>query len=344
MTVIDLAPGVTRGLAVPAAQAPVDAALARHLGAEAATAVHGFAGAVLVAVAACLVGERRGAIDRLPDNGGRIVLQKAHGIDIGCRLGQVLAVAGAVPVEIGSVDGAARYQLESAVAEGASGALFVVGIGSDACLDLPSFLFAAHARKVPVVVVAPGGHDWTGLLDAGADLLVLDAATALGGPAAGIVAGREALVRAARLQRLGIGQLVQPTPGLLAELVAALGRDHAALVEGRRDRVAARLSGVPGLTVEPGDNGLTLVVDAEAAGFTARDLALALRCHDPIVLLDDQRASAGRLGLDLARPEEALLEQALLAILARLAAGIEPAPWPWHPRDQIADELSGEGP
>ncbi|MEZ5862785.1 MAG: hypothetical protein R3D25_01385 [Geminicoccaceae bacterium] len=330
MAVIDLAPGVTRGLAVPAELAPVEAMLADHLGAEAATVVHGFAGGILVAVAGCLTGERAGAVDRLPDGGGRIVLQKAHCIDLGCRLTQVLAVAGAEPVEIGAVDGAALHQLEQALGEGAAGALFVVGggVGAGALLELPSFLFAAHSRNVPVVVVAPERADWTGLLDAGADLVVLDATTAFGGPGAGIVAGRAALVRAARLQRLGIGRLVQPTPGLLAELASALAVDRAALVEDRRDRVAARLSGIAGIGVESGDDGLVLIVDAARAGFTARDLAAALRHGEPAVLLDDRRSSTGRLVLDLSRPGEALLEQALLAIGACLEAGVAPAPWP----------------
>jgi L-seryl-tRNA(Ser) seleniumtransferase len=330
MAVIDLAPGVTRGLVVPAALAPVDAMLADRLGTEAATVVHGFAGGILVAVAACLTGERPGAIDRLPDGGGRIVLQKAHCIDLGCRLTQILAAAGAVPVEIGAVNGTALYQLEEALAEGAAGALFVVGAGVDggALLELPSFLFAAHSRQVPVVVVAPDRVDWTGLLDAGADLVVLDATTAFGGPGAGIVAGRTALVRAARLQRLGIGRLVQPTPALLAELAGALAVDRAALVENRRDRVAARFSGIAGIAVEPGDGGLVLVVDAALAGFSARDLAFALQGGEPAVLLDDRKASTGRLVLDLARPDDATLEQALLAIGACIEADVAPAPWP----------------
>ncbi len=330
MAVIDLAPGVTRGLAVPAELEPLDAMLADRLGAEAATVVHGFAGGILVAVAACLTGERAGAVDRLPEGGGRIILQKAHCIDPGCRLTRVLAVAGAEPVEIGAVDRTASYQLEEALDEGAAGALFVVGAGADrgALLELPSFLYAAHERNVPVVVVAPERADWTGLLDAGADLVVLDASTALGGPGAGIVAGRAALVRAVRLHQLGIGRLVQPTPGLLADLAEAMTVDRAALVEDRRDRVAARLSGIAGIAVEPGDGGLALVVDAALAGFTAGDLAFALRCGEPAVLLDDRRASAGRLVLDLTRPEEAVLEQALLAIGACLEAGVTPAPWP----------------
>ncbi len=341
MAVIDLAPGMTRGLAVPAAQAPVDAAVASHLGAEAATVVHGLAGAILVAVAACLARERRGAIDRLPEGGGPFVLQKAHDVDVGCRLTRILAVAGAVPVEIGAADGTTLYQLESALAEGALGALFVVGAGTGACLDLPSFLFAARARGVPVVAVAPGGPDWTGLFDAGVDLVVLDAATALGGPGAGIVAGRADLVRAARLQQLGIGALVRPATDLLRELVVALDTDLAVRVEGRRDHVAVRLGSIVGVTVEPMDNGLDLIVDAELAGFSARDLALALRGGEPAVLLDDSNAPAGRLGLELARSEEAMLEKALLAILARLELGIEPAPWPWHAKDRMADELAG---
>ncbi len=328
MAVIDLAPGVTRGLVVPAELETIEAMLADRLGAEAATVVHGFPGAILVAVAACLTGERPGAVDRLPGGGGRIVLQRAHSIDLGCRLTQLLAVAGAEPVEIGAVDRTALHQLEAALEEGVAGALFVAGTGGGGLLELPGFLFAAHERQVPVVVAAPERADWTGLLDAGADLVVLDAATAFGGPGAGIVAGRPALVQAARLQRLGIGRLVQATPGLVAELAEALAVDRAALVEDRRDRVAARLAGIDGIVVESGDGGLVLVVDADRAGFTARDLAYALRRGEPAVLLDDRRVSSGRLVLDLSRPDEAVLERALLAIGACIEAGVTPAPWP----------------
>lgn len=340
MAVIDLAPGVTYGMAAPAALAPIEAALALHLGAPAATVVHGLPGAVLVAVAACLAGERLAHVDRLPEDGGRIVLQQAHAIRFGCRLEQILALAGAVPVPIGSADVAALYQLEGALADGAVGALFVVrpDRAGQTLVDLPSFLFAAHARRLPVVVVAPEANDWTGLLDAGADLVVLDAAAALGGPSAGIIAGRAELVRAARLQRLGVGGLVQPTPALLDEVAASLRADRRASLEARRDRVAARLAAVPGLAVEAAGQGLCVLVDAVVAGFTARDLAFALGRGEPAVLLDDREAVAGRLRLDLARPDEAALEQAVVRLGACLEAGIEPAPWPWHPLDATAAE------
>ena len=63
----------------------------------------------------------------------------------------------------------------------------------------------------PALVALHGAGSDRAVLDAGADLVVLDAAS-LSGPACGIVAGREPLVAACRLQAQGIGRAMLPRP------------------------------------------------------------------------------------------------------------------------------------
>ena len=317
--VIDLAPGLTRGLATGPLLADAGAAVAARLGAEAATLAHGFAGAVLVAARA------------VRPEGRTVVCLAAHDIEIAGPLRDFLTLAGARPVAIGSVDRATLEEVEQALTTDTAAALWVAldrGT-SPHLLGLPLYRHAAHCRGIPTVVLAPEGQNVEGLLDAGADLLVLDATTALAGPPLGIVAGRPDLVASARAAQLaGPGRLTRPAPDHLAALLAGFATDQGARLHEHRARLAQRLAGRPGLRLLPTATGVALHLDPPTAGTTARDLAQALATGQPVLLTDDRAADAGQLGLDLARLGEAAFETALATLARTLEQPIPPAPWP----------------
>src|SRR6185437_15732386 len=73
-------------------------------------------------------------------------------------------------------------------------------------VPLKRFAELCHAKGVPVIVDAASEYDLHGFLASGADLVVYSAHKFLGGPTAGIVAGRKSLVRATFLQNCGIGR------------------------------------------------------------------------------------------------------------------------------------------
>jgi seryl-tRNA(Sec) selenium transferase len=326
--VIDLAPGLTHGLASDALIDQAGALAAARLGAPAAALAHGLAGATILAALACQ-----------PD-GRRIVLLKAHCIDLGGPLSHLLALAGAVPVEVGSADGASLADLEAALDVDAAAALYVADerLAREPLPPLPVFRHAARSRGLPTIVVAPAGGNSEGLLDAGADLLVVDAAAAVDGPPLGIVAGDPALVAAARAaQRAGLAHALRPAADHVEALLrrldrAATGepvRDGARdTLHERRARLAERVGMMPGLRLEPTRMGVVLHVDPATRGSTARDLARALRHAEPTVLVDDRMAGADRLALDLVRVAPEAFARALEAIGRVLEGVITPAPWP----------------
>jgi seryl-tRNA(Sec) selenium transferase len=326
--VIDLAPGVTQGLASDLLLDAAGGLLATRLGAPAAALAHGLAGGTILAALACRPAGRS------------VVLLKAHCIDLGGPLGGLLALAGAVPVEVGSADRATLADLEAALDAAAAAVLYVVDerLARAPLPALPAFRHAARLRGVPTLVVALDGRNSEALLDAGADLLVLDAAAVLGGPPLGVVAGDPALVAAARAaQRAGLGHALRPTPDVVAALLDRLdapadgGPDGAALpaaLHERRARLAARIGLLPGLHLEPSAGGAVLHVDPATRGCRARDLAHALRQAAPAVLVDDRMAGADRLALDLVRVPPEAFERALETIGRTLEATIPPAPWP----------------
>lgn len=333
--VIDLAPGLTRGLAPGPVLADAGAAIAARLGAEAATLAHGFAGAVLLAALA------------VRPAGRAIVHLAAHDIEIAGPLRDLAALAGARSVAVGSVDRAALADLEAALTAETAAALYVADAGCTGrhLPGLPLVRHAARVRGIPTIVLAPAGGNVEGMLDAGADLLVLDATTALVGPPLGILAGRADLVASAReAQAAGIGQLTLPAADHLAGLLDGCATDQdasvrtsvgtsvrtgvQARVRERRTRLAERLAGRPGLRLLPTATGVVLHVDPPTAGTTARDLAHALGAGQPALLVDDRASDAGEIGLDLARLDDAAFVAVLAALARTLDRPIEPAPWP----------------
>ena len=165
---------------------------------------------------------------------------------------------------------------------------------------------------MPVIVDAASEYDLRGFLAKGADIVVYSAHKFLGGPTAGIVAGKKPLVRAAFLQNNGIGRGMkvgkEGIAGTIAALAAWAERDHAAVrarETGYLKLWMERLAKVPGLvpsTVpDPTDNPLDrlkLTVDAQAAGFTAWALSTALAAGDPPVIVRDHEVEHGHFFLD----------------------------------------------
>lgn len=199
--------------------------LARLLTAEAAFACGSLAGAVTVAAAACIAGEDLAAVLRLPDAGGRerrVVLQRAQARALGgLPVLQLLRFAGAVPVEVGTADAADEGELAAALGEGAAAGLLVAG-GAPGAIPLAPFARACRVAGVPVVVVGDAGLSPITALDAGADLALADASALVAAPPLGLIVGRAGLVRAAALQRRGIGGLVPAEAAAVAACVEAL--------------------------------------------------------------------------------------------------------------------------
>lgn len=201
--------------------------LAEALEAEAACVWGGWAGALVVAAAACVAGEDRRAIQGLPDAGGRpnrIALQRGHVLAIGGgSIPQLLRLGGAAPVEAGASDRCEPEDLDAALADAAAG-LFVASAASPAGLiALAPFVWRCRQAGRPALVAILDGLPPAAALDAGAALVILDG-SALGGPPCGIVAGSLPLVRACAAQDRGVGRALRARPDDAALLLAAAPR------------------------------------------------------------------------------------------------------------------------
>lgn len=203
------------------------ARLAQALTAEAVWGQRSLAGAVVVAAAACVAGHDLAAVRRLPAASGRerrVVLQRAHAGEVeGVPLLQLLALAGAEPVEVGTAWACSPDELSAILARGAAAGLFLApAAAAEGAVDLPRFAWACRAAGVPAVVVCGPGLGPLAALDAGAELALFDPAALCGGPPAGLVAGAAARVAACALQDRGLGALFRVDSGVLEAALLAI--------------------------------------------------------------------------------------------------------------------------
>jgi D-glucosaminate-6-phosphate ammonia-lyase len=291
--------------------------IARLCGAEAGTITACTSSGITLAIAGCMTGADLARIEQLPDTAGmrhEVPIQLGHMVYYGAPVEQAIRLAGAAVRPIGQATRAAAYHLAGALNERTAAALYVV---SHHCVDygqipLPVVSEICHAEGVPVIVDAASEYDLGGFLAQGADIAIYSAHKFLGGPTAGIVAGRKDLVRATYLQNFGIGRGMkvgkESILGAIAALEAWERRDHGAIRARERTYLELwreRFTDLPGVRAEilpdPTNNPLDrlrLHVDAAEAGISAWELAAALAAGDPPVIVRDHHAEQSFLELD----------------------------------------------
>lgn len=316
-------------------------AIAAATGAEAGLVTASSAAGITLSIAATLTGCDLAAAERLPEIAGaktEVVVLAGHLVDYGAPIDRSIRLAGARVVPVGQATSARPYQLAGAIGERTAAALYVVShhVARSGMIPFESFVEIARAAGVPVIVDAASEYDLTRFVAGGADLVVYSAHKFLGGPTAGLIAGRKALVRAAHLQNRGIGRGMkvgkESILGAIAALDAWARRDHAAVR--RRERAALDgwaevLAGRAGIRAEidPDPTGnpldrLKVTVDPAAARITAWDLVDALAAGDPPVIARDDEVDLGFFFLDpcnLHDGEAAVVGRRLIEELDRAA-------------------------
>jgi L-seryl-tRNA(Ser) seleniumtransferase len=318
-------------------QSAVGRLLGRLTGAEAALVVNNGAGAVLLALAA-VAGGRPALVSRgeLVEIGG------------GFRIPEVMAASGARLVEVGTTN-RTRLSDYQAAADGAAAVLKVhtsnyrvtgftasVGVSDLARLGLPVLAdVGSGLLDASCPWLAGGPPRWLAgepavrqTLAGGADLVTFSGDKLLGGPQAGILVGRSALVD--RCARHPLARALRPGGLVMAALqdtlLAYLRRDTSALplwdmasrgVDSLRRRAEALGVGQPGPIASVMGGGALPGVEIDSFGVrVGGDCRAALRRWDPPVL---SRVADGSTVLDLRTvdpPDDAVVGKALRAVPA----------------------------
>jgi L-seryl-tRNA(Ser) seleniumtransferase len=309
-------------------------ALARAVPAAGAVAVVNNNAAALVLAATALSG---------PD-AGEIVISRGELIEIGdrFRLPDLLVSTGATLREVGTTNRTTLEDYAAAVGprtafvlkvhpsnfrvEGFTAAVAVgdlAGLGPPVVFDIGSGLLAPHPLLPDEPSAAAALRDGAALVTASGDKL-------LGGPQAGLLLGREELVRklarhplarALRVDKLTLAALEATLAGPPPPVTAALAAGPASVLQ-RAERVVARLAATgldafaTAAKAAVGGGGAPGVELDSFAVSLPESLAVPLRTGEPAVV---GRLESGRLLLDLrsvAPEQDKALADAILAAVA----------------------------
>ena len=292
--------------------------IVRATGAEAGCVTACTAAGITLGVAAAMAGRDAGRIAQLPDTTGmanEVVIQKGHTVNFGAPIEQVVRLAGARVVEIGTVNGASDFHLEHAIGANTAAVLFVVSHHTVryGCIPLDRVVEIAHGRGVPVIVdAAAQSFVIREIVAAGIDLAICSGHKYLSGTTAGVVCGSSDLVRAVYMQNRGIGRPMkvgkEGIMGVIAGLEHRIGLDVAAW-QAAQDRkmnlIIERLSGMEGIAMkaEPDPNGnpfsrARMDVDAPTTGISAAALSRAMADGEPSIRLRAHHVDEGYLMID----------------------------------------------
>jgi len=324
-------------------QGRAGAVIARLTGAGAGFVTGCSAAGLAQAVAGAITGEDPAAVEALPDTAGRerrVIMQMGHRVNYGAPVEQAVRVTGADLVTIGTAAACETWHLAAALRAGAAAVVHVVSHHTVRENELPLDVVVgmAGAQGVPVIVDMAAEYDLRAPFAAGASAAVWSGHKFLSGPTSGILAGTPALIRAAYLQRIGIGRLMKAGKEAIAGAIAALeaweGRDHAAAAAAEEARLAlweAALDGQPGLAVSRQRDWtgnpvtrLRLSLAPQAAGVHAWDLGARLAARRPRIMLRDDLMEHEELYLDpttVSDDEARLVGEAIVEELSRARAG-----------------------
>jgi L-seryl-tRNA(Ser) seleniumtransferase len=329
----------------------LDALVAEMTGAQAGLAVNNCAGAVLLALAAVA-------------GGAPVIVSRGELVEIGggFRVPDVVAQSGSQLVEVGTTNRTHLRDYEQALRDHPDARVIlrthpsnfrITGFTSAPALD--TLAHFAHAHGLLLVEDLGGGalvdlspHGIVGeptvqaSLRAGVDLVLFSGDKLLGGPQAGIVAGRRErvdqlaahpLARALRLDKMSVAALAAtlrlyrpPSDPIQRVPVLRMLTDPVAVVAARADTLLGRIADVPGLDARihetlgyAGGGAMPMLalpgraIALSSLRFSAEDLARRLRTGETRVL---GRIEQDQVLLDLRTVADAELPDLAEAIRA----------------------------
>ncbi len=326
-------------------QAVASRAIAALTGAEAGCLTASASAGITLAVAGCITGldpAHAEALPRCPGPKSEVVVQAGHLCGYGAPVSSAIELAGGTVRQIGQSTLAMDHQLRGALGPETAAAVYVVShhVVHYGQIPFARFVAICHAAGVPVIVDAASEYDLRGFVDQGADLAIYSAHKFLGGPTAGIIAGRRDAVRAAYLQNIGIGRGMkigkESIAGAIAAIEAWMRRDHAAVKATEAEALtlwAKAFSGIDGITprIVPDPTGnpldrMQIEVDSARTGSTAAAIARYLGTLDPAIVVRNHEVELGYFQLDPCNlaPGQARIVADVVGAALRMAGAITP--------------------
>jgi uncharacterized pyridoxal phosphate-dependent enzyme len=264
---------------------------------EAAMVTCGAAAGIVLAVSACMTGDDRTKMAKLPDTSGmknEVIIQRHMRFDEDCAL----KLTGARLIEIAEAGSLGEAELEAAIGP-MTAAIFTTPWIGPKTIPLRSVVRVARQHSIPVIVDAaaelPPVHNlWSFTKEVGADLAIFSGGKGLRGPqSSGLVVGKQPLIEAMKMQASPHCYIGRPMKvgkeemiGLYKAvecLLATPDQERKGLFEKRMLHVETRLRHFNFLRFEREGSTLVISWDKTARATPAEEVVVRMRSGKPAI-------------------------------------------------------------
>ncbi|MHA1596419.1 MAG: aminotransferase class V-fold PLP-dependent enzyme [Candidatus Asgardarchaeia archaeon] len=291
--------------------------LSELTGAEAGCVTTGAAAGIAISVAACIAGRDIRKIEKLPDSDGmknRVIIPKAHCINFGAPITQMIRLGGGIPVEVGQVNTLREEHVRESIDGMTAAMVYVVShhCPQKGIISLKDFLKIGKEENLPVIVDAAAEFDILKYVRMGIDLMVFSGGKAIRGPgASGMILGRKDLIEACWAQYKGIGRAMKVGKEEIFALLASLkeymseGSNELKEQMKRIEIVRRNLDGLDGvdLDVERDEAGrpiyrLFIKIDEDKLNIRASEIFNKLMSGNPAIVTRPHHLKSGIIVID----------------------------------------------
>ena len=233
------------------------------------------------------------------------MVQSGHLCNYGGTVDQAIRLSGAKTISFGQSTQVQDHQLYNAINENTTAGLYVVShhVVEYGQMSFDCFCKICHEKGIPVIVDAASEYDLKIFIDKGADIVIYSSHKFLGGPTAGIVAGKSNFIQACYMQNMGIGRVMKVGKenifGAMSALQAWKGRDHEAIRNTETSALELWQQSVTGfngvkanIVSDPTNNPLSrlkISISKKTFKSSAASVAQALSlCEIPIIVRDHE--------------------------------------------------------
>ncbi len=324
------------------AQRHASTVIAELTGAEKGFLTASASAAITLSVAAAITGLDAGYALSLPKGvkeKSKVVVQAGHLCSYGAPIATAIELAGAKVVSVGQATQTSDISLDYALDENTCAALYVVShhTASYGMIPFERFVEICHAKNVMVIVDAASEMNLCGFIEKGADIAIYSAHKFIGGPTAGIVAGKKDAIRAAYLQNIGIGRGFkvgkETILGACVAMKEWLSKDRIAERKEEKEilnfwkKSVEKIDGIKAY-IKPDPTGnlidrLELHINHQKLGANAAMVADALANHNPSIIIRNHFIEHNIIELDpcnLKEGQSEIVAKALKEILSDKAA------------------------
>lgn len=240
-----------------------------------------------------------------------IILPKGHNVDYGTGVDVMVELGGGKVVEAGFANMCSPEHIEMEITENTAAILYIKSHHTvqKSMLSIAEVIEVAKKNHLPLIVDAAAEEDLLLYSQADIDIVIFSGAKAIEGPSSGLIVGKSAPVKFARLQSKGIGRAMKIGKDNILGFTQAIedyvnnGSESGESMKSRLQPFLSELNKIDNITASEEQDGAGREIYRAKVEITgsksAKEVIKELKLKSPAIYTREYRANNGIIEFDI---------------------------------------------